>query len=80
MKTVIEMAREAGIDEWETGSDTARTASQTRRLNRLERFAALVRAEEREKAAKKIEWYIGNNQEWFERTPEGLAEEIRGEK
>ena len=49
MKTAIEMTREAGIDEWETGSDTARTASQTRRLNRLERFAALVREDEREK-------------------------------
>jgi hypothetical protein len=31
----------------------------------------------KEKAAKKIEWYIGMNQEWFELTPQELAAAIR---
>ena len=71
-KTVIEIAREAGTE--------ANQETHPNFLIFIERFAAIVREDEREKAAKKIEWYIGNNQEWFERTPEGLAEEIRSEK
>ena len=44
MKTVIEMAKEAGIDEWwDSGSEWRETFNE-----RLERFAELVRADERE--------------------------------
>ena len=49
MKTIIEMAREAGFSEWalQTPQD-------------LERFAALVRAEEREACANACEDEICN--------------------
>jgi hypothetical protein len=47
MKTIIEMAREAGLEEmWELTP---------RFVERLERFAALVRADEREECAKACE-------------------------
>ena len=48
MKTIIEMAREAGFSEW---------AVKTPRD--LERFAALVRADEREACAKVCDGYVG---------------------
>ena len=44
MKTIIEMAREAGIDWHRHWNDDE--------SNRLEQFAALVRADEREACAK----------------------------
>ena len=55
MKTLIEMAREAGIDEWwASGSEWRETFDA-----HLERFAELVRADEREACAAladKLEW------------------------
>ena len=47
MKTIIEMAREAGIDWHRHWNDDE--------SNRLEHFAALVRADEREACAKVCE-------------------------
>lgn len=48
MKTVIEMVKEAGIDEWwDSGSEWRETFD-----SHLERFAELVRADEREACAK----------------------------
>ena len=47
MKTIIEMAREAGIDWHRHWNDDE--------SNRLEQFAALVRADEREACAKVCE-------------------------
>ena len=48
MKTVIEMAREAGIDEWwDSGAEWRETFDA-----HIERFAELVRADEREACAK----------------------------
>ncbi len=45
MKTVIEMAREAGIDDWwDSGSEWRETFNA-----HIERFAALVAAAERDK-------------------------------
>jgi hypothetical protein len=49
MKTVIEMAREAGIDAVQQWNSDA-TA-----VELIERFAALVRADEREACAKVVE-------------------------
>ena len=48
MKTIIEMAREAGFSEW---------AVKTPRD--LERFAEIVRADEREACAKVVDGYVG---------------------
>ena len=48
MKTIIEMAREAGIDWHKHWDDEG---------NRLELFAALVRADEREACAKVADEY-----------------------
>ena len=47
MKTVIEMAREAGIDDWwDSGSDWRENFNEY-----LQAFAELVRADEREACA-----------------------------
>ena len=47
MKTVIEMSKEAGIDEWwDSGSEWRETFD-----SHLERFAELVRAQENEACA-----------------------------
>ena len=51
MKTVIDMAREAGIDEWwDSGSEWRETLD-----THLELFAELVRTDEREACAKVVE-------------------------
>ena len=60
MKTVIEMAREAGIDAVQQWNSDA-TA-----VELIERFAALVRADEREACAKVCDelhwpWHMGDN-------------------
>ena len=48
MKTIIEMVREAGIDEWwDSGAEWRETFD-----SHLEHFAELVRADEREACAK----------------------------
>ena len=66
MKTIIEMAREAGFSEW---------AVKTPRD--LERFAALVRADEREACAKVCEnIYEGNEACGDWPSPEQCAEAI----
>ena len=51
MKTVIEMAREAGLD-YEQYDSIARVPVYIALPNELERFAQLVRADEREACAK----------------------------
>jgi len=53
MKTAIEMAREAGIDEWwNSGSEWRETFDV-----HLERFAELVRADEREACARLVDYW-----------------------
>ena len=52
MKTIIEMAREADIDWHRHWDDEG---------NRLERFAALVRADEREAILELVDSYAKNN-------------------
>ena len=61
MKTVIEMAREAGWDDHHAKFDT-----------RLERFAELVRADEREACAKVADYVAGRCLH-----PDEIAETIR---
>ena len=68
MKTIIEMAREAGIDWHRHWNDDE--------SNRLEQFAEIVRADEREACAKLVEdqdTYGDVVGGWFEL----LAEKIR---
>jgi hypothetical protein len=53
MNSIIEIAKQAGISEWEIGVDgKARSALMSQRLARLERFAALVRNAALEEAAR----------------------------
>jgi hypothetical protein len=78
MKTIIEMAREAGFVEYELEDYT-----QSGYDIRYERFAALVRADEREACAKVCEGRIGgavqDNQWWlgFRAAMRQCAEVIR---
>ena len=70
MKTIIEMAREAGLEEmWELTP---------RFVERLERFAALVAAAEREACAKvcDAEEETANEETWYQCAKE-LAKQIR---
>ena len=59
MKTVVEMAREAGLHSavllYIYGKESALCDSEIEELRRLEHFAALVRADEREACAKVAE-------------------------
>ena len=55
MKTVIEMAREAGIDDPE---------SHWLYWKAMERLAELVRADEREACAKTVEGFYGSRDEY----------------
>lgn len=48
MKTVIEMAKEAGDDDWGLFVDF---------MPEIERFAALVRADEREACARLVDYW-----------------------
>jgi len=51
MRTAEDMAREAGLDEWwDSGSEWRETFNE-----HLKTFAALVRADERELCAKRLE-------------------------
>ena len=70
MKTIIEMARKAGFSEW---------AVKTPRD--LERFAALVRADEREECAKvcDAEKETANQETWYQCAKE-LAKQIRARR
>ena len=66
MKTVIEMAREAGICTWLKPPEDV--------IERIERFAALVREEERERIAK---WYESEGHMMF---PVAIPKAIRSGK
>jgi hypothetical protein len=57
MKTIIEMAREAGFAERDAMFRVAFVANK----NNLERFAALARADEREACAKVCESYLSES-------------------
>ena len=61
MKTIIEMAREAGIEVTYDPTETPTRAFAECWIEDLEHFAALVRADEREACAKVAEqkWYEG---------------------
>ena len=69
MKTVIEMALEAGCKPFDFECTVAHTTD-------LERFAELVRADEREACAKVCDWYVdySSNPMNF---AENCAQEIR---
>lgn len=72
MKTVLEMAREAGFPERRAFSDLSDL------YPRLERFAELVRADEREACAKVCEEiYTGEEASCDWPTPEMCATAIR---
>ena len=70
MKTAIEMAKEAGFAERDAMFRVAFVANK----NNLERFAALVRADEREACAKVCEEEVGV---WPSLGPRHCAEAIR---
>jgi len=72
MKTNIEMAREAGGADITINSWTSWVGTQSTEF--LERFAALVRAEEREACAKVCEEEVGV---WPSLGPRHCAEAIR---
>ena len=66
MKTAIEMAREAGIDEWwNSGSEWRETFDA-----HLERLVELARADEREACAK----FCETHQVWVGQGKRGLSE------
>ena len=68
MKTIIEMAREAGFERNEMDTHWAANSDE------IERFAALVRADEREACAKVCDEYTGQD---YDTVSDILAAAIR---
>lgn len=79
MKTVIEMAREAGLRSAVLlhmyGKESALCDSEIEELRQLERFAELVRADEREACASIVE--NANTPDCGGWTAQGIADAIR---
>ena len=79
MKTIIEMAREAGIEVTYDPTETPTRAFAECWIEDLERFAALVRADEREACAKVCENNVSPKPQyhWWSDVCRMLASAIR---